>query len=75
MLSRFWREWWDFGANVEQHSHWQQIKPLQRRIVPYRFCKFGCDVIPLLLVVSDLANMETWAEGSDRSERIERFVG
>ncbi len=50
-------------ANVGQRYHWQQIKPLQRRIVSYRFCKFGCDIIPLLLVVYDFANMETWKHG------------
>jgi hypothetical protein len=32
----------------------------------YRFCKFECTFVPLLLVIFDLANMETWAEGSDR---------
>jgi hypothetical protein len=27
--------------NHEQHSHWQQIKPLHKRTFAHHFCKFG----------------------------------
>jgi hypothetical protein len=30
-----------FAPNREQHSHWQQIKPLHKRTFAHHFCKFG----------------------------------
>src|SRR6266851_7408870 len=30
-----------FAPNHEQHSHWQQIKPLHKRTFAHHFCKFG----------------------------------
>ena len=41
----------------------------RRRMVAYRFCQFGCAVVPLLLVVSNPANIEIWVEGPDNSRK------
>jgi len=30
-----------FAPNHEQHSYWQQIKPLHKRTFAHHFCKFG----------------------------------
>jgi len=30
-----------FAPNHEQHSHWQQIKPLHKRTFAHHFCTFG----------------------------------
>jgi hypothetical protein len=32
-----------FAPNHEQHSYWQQIKPLHKRTFAHYFCKFGME--------------------------------
>jgi hypothetical protein len=46
-----------------------------RRMVAYRFCKFGCAVVPLLLVVSDTANLKTWRDLSGQIVQVRETLG
>src|SRR5947209_17214311 len=49
-----------FAPNHEQHSHWQQIKPLHKRAFAHRFCKFERARIGAFRALPASAHTRAW---------------